>query len=127
MVRSLRFLLLSTLVAASACALLQRGEPILESETLSREEIAASGAIDCYGLVELLRPRWLAVRASTLRGDTVTAVVFLDETPQGDVEFLRAISASDVETIRYIDATDAVARYGRAYAAGIIQVVVKAG
>ena len=125
--RSLRFFLLTVLVSSSACALLQRGEPALESETLSRDDIAASGVLECYAVVELLRPRWLAVRASTVSGARVTPVVFLGETPQGDVEFLRAIPASDAETISYIDASDAIARYGRAYAAGIIQVVVGAG
>jgi hypothetical protein len=54
-----------------------------------------------------------------------TAAVFVDGTDMGGVDELKQIQANLVEEIRYLTGTDAGARYGPRYSAGVIEVRLK--
>jgi hypothetical protein len=112
-----------------ACASSQKTTtPRRSSHLITVEEIAASSARNAYDAIQMLRPSWLIMRgaaSSTLRGESVAPVVYSDNVRLGDLDNLRAITASDIATIEFLNSRDATTRFGTGYAGGAILVTTK--
>ena len=80
--------------------------------------------LDAYQVVRRLRPFFLQSRGPSsvmLPANRVT--VFIDDMPIGGVAELESINVRDVREIRFLSASEAVVRYGRRFAGGIIKLV----
>ena len=79
--------------------------------------------LDVYQAVRRLRPFFLQSRGPTSVNlqQSNRLVVFLDDVPMGDVRELTSIQARDIREIRYMSPSEAVIRYGRRFAGGIIR------
>src|SRR5687768_14388677 len=79
--------------------------------------------LDVYQAVRRLRPFFLQSRGPTSVNlqNSSRLSVFLDDVPMGDVRELTSIQARDVREIRYLGPSEAVIRYGRRFAGGIIR------
>jgi hypothetical protein len=80
-------------------------------------------SLDVYQAVRRLRPFFLQSRGPSsvaLQGANRLAV-FLDDVPMGDVRELTSIQTRDIREIRYLSPSEAVIRYGRRFAGGIIR------
>lgn len=95
---------------------------------LTAEEIAeARTAHNVYEAVQQLRPQWLTPRPSRSTSDPTPRVpmAFLDRMELGALATMRTIAVSEVREIRYFDGGEAVARFGRQYDAGVIQIITR--
>ncbi len=83
--------------------------------------------LDVYQAVRRLRPFFLHSRGPSsvnVQGASRLSV-FLDDVPMGDVRELTSIQARDVTEIRYLSPSEAVIRYGRRFAGGIIRLTTR--
>jgi len=85
---------------------------------------------DTYGLVELLRCRWLQSRnrggtggsgPRSLRGPQVV----VDEVPRGGLEEFRNIPIVIIKAIRYLNGPAAMIRYAPEYQSGALEVITR--
>lgn len=117
-------LLLSTACAGSG-AMQRTGGQYLG--TGSREEIHMVEYpemldLDAYQVVRRIRPFFLQSRGPTsLLLPTNQVTVFIDDMPIGGVSELATIRVRDIRSIRFMSASEAVIRYGRRFAGGIIR------
>jgi hypothetical protein len=86
----------------------------------------ATNAGSVYDAMQRLRPRWLRSR-STIGGDAVLPVVYVDGVRGGDISFLQSIRIEEVERARFINARDARTRCGTGHPGGGIEVTRKTG
>ena len=78
--------------------------------------------LDAYQVVRRIRPFFLQSRGPTsLLLPTSQVTVFIDDMPIGGVSELATIRVRDIRSIRFMSATEAVIRYGRRFAGGIIR------
>lgn len=120
-------LLLSTGCAGGG-AYRSAGEPGLREsrEVIQLGQHPDMQELDAYQVVRRLRPFFLNTRGPTsvlLPSNQVT--VFIDEMPIGGVGELTTIRARDISQIRFMSSTEAVIRYGRRFAGGIIKLVTR--
>lgn len=121
------------LLAACTPAAGPRREPLSTlpaGSVITRQEIAASGATNLYGVVQRLRPGWLSGRGvQNFGGSTGQVVVYLNQARMGGVEALREIAPEYVVSLRYLDGTTAAGLPGirpREIVAGAIIVLTPA-
>jgi hypothetical protein len=116
------------LLAIAGCAPAGRHSGGGGSNVVARRELDAVGSISTYDALQRLRPNFLRDRGPTslvnLSARTRPAV-FLDQSPYGEIETLRAIPSSRVEEIRYYAGAEATTRFGSAYGAGVIQLKMR--
>ena len=93
--------------------------------TRSQIERLADGS--AFMVVQMLRPRWLAVRTqATPRNQTAAyAQVFVDQLHFGPLGSLERISTTQIDRIEYLNARDATTQYGTGYLGGIIRVITR--
>lgn len=101
-----------------------------DQNLLSRAEITAAQVRNAFELIERERPRWLQPRvARTLTGDK-HVMVYVNDTPLGDINSLRQLSLEGVELIRFLDHAQARVQLpaaGVGMTAGVIQVITATG
>ncbi len=105
---------LAAAVALAACASpAGGGAPRSSGDVLTQEELAATGEVDLYRVIERLRPRWLRARGQTsVTGGTTVVTLFVDGSPRGDVSQMRGMRVSDVLDITFLSASEAAFRFG---------------
>lgn len=82
--------------------------------------------LDAYQVVRRLRPFFLNSRGPTsVLVPSGQVTVFIDEMPIGGVSELTTVRARDIRQIRFMSSTEAVIRYGRRFAGGIIKLVTR--
>lgn len=117
-------LLLSTACAGSG-AMQRTGGPHLGTgsrEVIHMIEYPEMFDLDAYQVVRRIRPFFLQSRGPTsLVVPNSQVTVFIDDMPIGGVGELATIQARDIRSISFMSATEAVIRYGRRFAGGIIR------
>jgi hypothetical protein len=110
------------LLFLSACAWRGPGAPEGDPNLITRDQIAATHGSTVYDVIARLHAEFLRDRGATSinLGTRDVATVFLNGVEFGSIESLRTIAASDIEQIRYFPGVDAVVKFGRAYAGGVI-------
>lgn len=95
--------------------------------TITEQEIDASGAITAYDVIQQLRRNFLTDRGkTTLIGSSPSKpTVFLDGVDFGPITSLRSISARQVASIRLYRAWEAQQKYGNGYVGGVIEVTTR--
>ncbi len=96
-------------------------DPITRSQLLSVPDDSA------FGIVRLLRPRWLRPRIQATPGNPapIYPVVYVDHLPYGSLESLYGLPSNVIERIEYLSALDATTFYGTGHMGGIIRVVTR--
>jgi hypothetical protein len=89
-----------------------------DSQTITAEEIAASGGATAWDVVDKLHRRWFR---DQLSGKGVT--VYEDDQSVGGADKLRSYPVRDVAGLQYIDGQSAVRRWGPGLEGGVIVVV----
>ncbi len=107
----------AVVLGASACASTgSRGEKRRLQNAITFAELDGQDAVDCYHLIQRLRPRWLRARGGG------TPEVFIDGAQLlGGVHALRGMPfGGGVEEIRFLSALDATTKFGTGYVNGAI-------
>ena len=73
-------------------------------------------------VVQRLRPWWLQSRSTTIMGQPILPVVYLDGSRFGEIELLGSIPVHEVEDVEFLSPGDATTRYGTGHAGGVIAV-----
>ncbi len=89
-----------------------------DAQTITGEEIAASGAATAWDVVDKLHRRWFR---DQLSGKGVT--VYEDDQSVGGGDKLRTYPVRDVAELQYIEGQSAVRRWGPGLEGGVIVVV----
>jgi hypothetical protein len=108
----------------AACSHAPRTSSSHDRSLITRDEIASvTGATSMYDVIRRLRNEYLTGRGRTsLVIQTETRpVVFMDEQEFGTIEALRNIEPGAVQEVQYFPSSQAVARFGSRYGAGVIQ------
>jgi hypothetical protein len=124
-------LALASSLSVFACAGTRGGATGQNAELIERPEMEgeAVATLSVYEAIQQLRPSWLRPRGSA-RAMTQSGLfpgVLLHNEARNDIELLRSILLRDVLTLRYISSRDATTLYGTEYAAGMIEVTMRAG
>jgi hypothetical protein len=102
--------LMAITLLASGCASASPGAGTRsDPDTLTREEIIATGSSNLYDAVQRLRPRWLTPRAQQSFGSSTDILVFQGQTNLGTVEVLRQLTPESAIRLRFIDGSTAAA------------------
>jgi hypothetical protein len=88
-----------------------------DAETITAEEIAASGGATAWDVVDKLHRRWFR---DQLSGKSVT--VYENDQSVGDGDKLRTYPVRDVSQLQYVDGQSAVRRWGPGLEGGVIVV-----
>lgn len=97
----------------AACASPGSATPSSSGDVLTQEELAATGEVDLYRVIERLRPRWLRARGQTsVTGGATVVMLFVDGSPRGDVSQMRGMRVVDVLDITFLSASEATFRFG---------------
>lgn len=120
-------LLLGMFVGITACGTTGGVSRGTSRDEITRAQIERLADGSAFMIVQLLRPRWLAVRtqATPRNPEPAYAEVFVDQLYFGRLRSLEQISSSEIERIEYLGARDATTRYGTGYLGGIIRVVTR--
>lgn len=89
---------------------------------ITMDELNATRYSTALDVVQALRPQWLRGRGRTSVNLSESVKVYLDDSPLGEPEQLRSISARSIASIRYLDANDATQRWGMDHGQGAIMV-----
>jgi hypothetical protein len=117
--------LFGLMVLVTGCASAS-GRSAGTSDVIGPDELNTVRVATAYEVVERLRPVFLRGRGQTsLTGDPVYPIVYVDGMRQGGPEALRRVPSQDVGQIRYITARDATTRWGTGHAAGAIEVTTR--
>jgi hypothetical protein len=102
--------LMAITLLASGCASASPGAGTRsDPDTLTREEIIATGSSNLFDAVQRLRPRWLTPRAQQSFGLSTDILVFQGQTNLGTVEVLRQLTPESAIRLRFIDGSTAAA------------------
>lgn len=125
-----RFILasiLAFLVVGCATSGGSSGEPRVNRDLLTEEDLADMENYTAFEAVRRLRPMWM--RPGGVRNSANPAGyyphVFVDGAPYGPMDSLSGFRAADIQQMRYVDPTDATIRYGGRYQGGVILVDIK--
>jgi hypothetical protein len=94
---------------------------------ITSEQLARVPANNAYEAIRVLQPQWLDSRGANSigAGAATTAIVFVDGTRGGDLEFLRSVPINTLAEIRFLSPGEASARYGMGLPRGVIELVSK--
>jgi hypothetical protein len=91
----------------SACAA-NGGVPGGDPDRITQEEIAASGALNAYELVQRARPAWLRRRIDTRAGGReLETLVLVNGSRYGYLTSLRDIPTETIGSMRFMDGSEA--------------------
>lgn len=98
-----------------------------QRDLITREELenSAHKNQDLYQAVRSLRPHFLAPprgNRSMGPGSAAATVLYVDGTPQGDLETLRMIPVMTVEEVRYLEPSKAQHEFGHTHSGGAVLV-----
>ena len=89
---------------------------------ITMDEVNATRYSTALEVVQALRPQWLRGRGRTSVNLSESVKVYLDDSPLGEPEQLRSISARSIASIRYLDGNEATQRWGMDHGQGAIMV-----
>jgi hypothetical protein len=124
---TVRFGLIAALIA-TGCASAGNTGSNTDRNRITAEQLARLPASNAYEAVRTLQPQWLDSRgviSMDPAAKPTTAVVFIDGTRAGDLEFLRTIPINTLSEIRYLNAAEASTRYGMGLDRGVIELIGK--
>lgn len=98
-----------------------------DSDVITADEIAESGAENVLVLVSSRRPNWLRSRGSTSVYAEGRLMAYLDGTRLGGAEALREVTTDGIAMVRFYDAPSATMRFGAGHPHGAIQVISLVG
>jgi hypothetical protein len=94
---------------------------------ITAEQLANVTAANAYEAIRILQPQWLDSRGVTSVTDATpsTAVVFIDGTRAGDLEYLRSVPLNSLAEMRFLTPGEAGTRYGMGLQRGVIELISK--
>jgi len=95
---------------------------------LTAAEIAEVRTLhNAYDAVAQLRPQWLTPRPSRSASDPTPRVpaAFVDRMELSGLQAMRTVSVGEILEIRYFESGEAVARFGRRYDSGVVQIITR--
>ena len=116
-------LLVGLLVSLASCGPSRRSRGGGTSDVIVRSEVERVPDRSAFGLIRLLRPRWLLVLMlpPPPRSTPVYARVYVDNLEYGPLESLYDISSNIIDQINFINSLDATTFYGTGFMGGLIQ------
>ena len=127
--QTVRYLLVGALLCAGAVLACHRGPEVAMSgsgpNVITSAELDSAGTISVYDVILRRHALFFKTRGATsvYNRSTPRAVVFLGETPYGEIETLRNQPASRFEMIRYYTGIEAASKFGSQYHGGVIQLI----
>ena len=110
------------IVAACSSASSARRPSASPPGVITMDELSATRYSTAFEVVQALRPQWLRGRGRTSLNLSESVKVYLDDSPLGEPEQLRSISARSIASIRYLDGNTATQRWGMDHGQGAIMV-----
>ena len=107
-------LIIATTMGLGACATSAPSSESYARDRITREDIAATLALNAYDAVRLLRRRWLANPVSIYENGTLVN--------QGTNSFLRMLRIENVVEIRFVDREIARTVYGYNVRGAVLEV-----
>src|SRR5262245_24077942 len=94
---------------------------------ITSEQLSRLTADNAYEAVRRLQPQWLEGRGPSSVSDPnpATAMVYLNGSRAGDLEFLRTVPLTTLQEIRYWAPGEASARFGMGLPRGVIELISK--
>ena len=125
--RTVASLLLITALATAGCASGGGTGTNADRNRITTEQLAKVTANNAYEAIQILQPQWLDDRGPTsvTNNEPTTAVVFMDGTRVGGLEYLRSVPITTLGEIRFLTAGVAGARYGMGLPRGAIELISK--
>lgn len=119
-------LTLALIATAEACASSKSSASQVHRDTnsVTAEEIAGTGATNIYDAIQRLRPQWLTSTRVRRGGSGDDLVVYLDSNRYGSMNSLRQLSIGGIVEVRYFGASEATNRYGTGHTGGAILVMM---
>ncbi|MGH7639197.1 MAG: hypothetical protein ACREOK_16220 [Gemmatimonadaceae bacterium] len=93
-----------------------------QPDLITMDELSGTRYSTALEVVQALRPQWLRGRGRTSVNLSESVKVYVDDSPLGEAEQLRSISARSVGSIRYLDGNSATQRWGMDHGQGAIMV-----
>jgi hypothetical protein len=93
-------------------------------ELIASAEVRDSESMDssALDLVQRVRPLWLRPKVTSVTRGAIRADVYVNGSPRGDLESLRALPLYEIEEIRYYTPRDATTYFGTGHMGGVIDV-----
>jgi hypothetical protein len=108
-------------LTASATGTGSRARTSRKPDTITSEELVATGLTNLLEAVRKSRPSWLQTRPVLAPGLT-TITVFKGTQRLGTLDQLSNMPVNGVNEVRFYVGSEAVVRYGRGYGVGVIEV-----
>ncbi len=118
-------LTIGLILIVAGCGPAGAGGPSINSNLLSREEIAEAGPSNAHDIIQALRPTWLRKRGQTSFLQEGEIGVYQDGTGIGGIDVLRGIHSDNIESIRFLDERQASYRFGPGHEHGVILVTTR--
>jgi hypothetical protein len=111
-----------------ACATQPKAPAPRERSIITAEELMATHVSNLYQAIQQIRPEFLHDRGySSIQSPRVQLpVVYVDNIPMGDIDFLQSMSTADVAEVRKLSAEEATTRWGTGHVGGAILVTTHA-
>jgi hypothetical protein len=124
-------ILLAAVASLSACSSgagsgTETGGARPQQNLITAEGLAELRSVhNAYEAVRALRPQWMTPRPSRSATDPapVVPVVFVDRMLLGELAMMRTVAVAEITEIRYFESGESVARFGRQYDKGVIQII----
>lgn len=125
MMTALRNVALATLLTAACASSGRSGQA--DRNRITTDQLASVAVGNAYDAIRNLQPQWLDSRGARSLTDMTpaTAVVFMDGTRAGELEFLRSVPINTLAEIRFLPPGEASARYGMGLQRGVIDLISK--
>ena len=125
MMTALRNVALATLLTAACASSGRSGQA--DRNRITTDQLASVAVGNAYDAIRNLQPQWLDSRGARSLTDMTpaTAVVFMDGTRAGELEFLRSVPINTLAEIRFLPPGEASARYGMGLQRGVIELISK--
>ena len=97
------------------------------SRLIVRAQLEQFAGRSAYEVVDILNPRWLQIRGSSVNYGPSYAGVVVDGVVRETLAYLHRLSIDNIETMRYFSSSDATTKYGTGYPGGVIEVTTRQG
>lgn len=119
-------ILVTTLSLAGCASSGGTGGQVGRQNTITREEITATGLSNMEDVITQLRPHYLRGRGqSTISGGADRVSVYVDNAQLGGPETLRSVIASSVARVEFVTGPDTAYRFGMNHPAGVIHILTR--
>lgn len=117
-------LLVGLLVSMASCGPYRRSRGGGTNDLILRSEILQVPDRSAFGVIRLLRPRWLQARiqATPQNPTPAYAHIYVDNIAYGPIESLYDLSSNMIDRINFIGSLDATTLYGTGFMGGVIHV-----